>query len=291
MEINYISILYCINIYYIVMVKIFTIVKDENDIVRDWIIYHGCMFGWQNIHVIDNYSTDGTYEIIQEFKDLINIYREPDYKKKGEYMTRLIKHNSYGNDKIAFPIDIDEFIVYYDKDSNSKEICIDKDLINNYINNLPPCRVYKANYLDPVLNISHESNRITTELDYANYSDMGHFAKSYVDTRYFHGTIDHGNHIICNDYHLTKLALIHYHNRNIEQVKKKTYNNVVGLGYNTNALHNIIRKNPNCEGNHHVKRLIEIQESRYNIPYVSNINPDNHISITPLKNRIIWGFY
>jgi hypothetical protein len=108
-------------------------VKGENDIVKDWVMYHGNLFGYKNLYIIDNFSRDGTYEIIQEFKDLINIYREPDYKKKGEYMTKLIKHNSYGNDKIAFPIDIDEFIVYYDKDSNSKEISIDKDLINNYI--------------------------------------------------------------------------------------------------------------------------------------------------------------
>jgi hypothetical protein len=52
------------------MVKIFTMVKDESDIVRDWVIYHGCMFGWDSIFVIDNYSTDGTWEILNEFSDL-----------------------------------------------------------------------------------------------------------------------------------------------------------------------------------------------------------------------------
>jgi hypothetical protein len=45
-------------------IKLFTMVKDEIDIIRDWIIYHGCMFGWDSIYVIDNFSTDGTYEII-----------------------------------------------------------------------------------------------------------------------------------------------------------------------------------------------------------------------------------
>jgi hypothetical protein len=44
------------------MTKIFTIVKDEVDIVDDWLIYHGCMFGWNNIYIIDNYSSDGTWE-------------------------------------------------------------------------------------------------------------------------------------------------------------------------------------------------------------------------------------
>ena len=30
-------------------IKLFTRVKDENDIVREWIIYHGELFGYENI--------------------------------------------------------------------------------------------------------------------------------------------------------------------------------------------------------------------------------------------------
>ena len=104
------------------MVKIFTMVKDEVDIVKDWIVYHGSLFGWNNIYILDNYSTDGTYEIIQEFAHLgINIFREDDYRFKGYYMSALIKEFCQ-NERFAFPIDIDEFIVYYD--TKSKEIKI-----------------------------------------------------------------------------------------------------------------------------------------------------------------------
>ena len=42
-------------------------VKGEADIVREWVIYHGTMFGFHNIFVIDNLSRDGTWEILQEF--------------------------------------------------------------------------------------------------------------------------------------------------------------------------------------------------------------------------------
>ena len=69
------------------MIKIFTMVKDEADIVEDWIIYHASIFGYDNIYVIDNYSSDGTYEILQKYVPGINLYRERDYKKKGEFMT------------------------------------------------------------------------------------------------------------------------------------------------------------------------------------------------------------
>jgi len=41
-------------------------VKDEVDIIDDWVIYHGSMFGFPNIFVIDNFSSDGTYEKLLE---------------------------------------------------------------------------------------------------------------------------------------------------------------------------------------------------------------------------------
>jgi len=48
------------------LVKVFTMVKDEVDIIDDWVIYHGSMFGFPNIFVIDNFSSDGTYEKLLE---------------------------------------------------------------------------------------------------------------------------------------------------------------------------------------------------------------------------------
>ena len=55
------------------MVKIFTMVKGESDIVEDWVLYHGSIFGYKNIYVIDNYSRDGTYEILLKLKNTYNI--------------------------------------------------------------------------------------------------------------------------------------------------------------------------------------------------------------------------
>jgi len=273
------------------MVKIYTMVKDEVDIVRDWVIYHSCLFGWSNIYVIDNNSTDGTYEALMEFKDLINIIREPDYKKKGEYMTNLIRTHSKGNDTLAFPIDIDEFIVYHDK--NSKEVVFDKELINNYMNNLPASRVYKANYIIVYPNNKDGNLRAPAEVDYGEYSDYGASAKSFINTKYFNDVIDHGNHIHCNDYLLTNIVLVHYHVRNYEQLRKKSLNNIIGLGYpgDLASLKNIIQNNSNVMGFHHIHTQINIQENRYAIPYNEHYDSNKHISVKSLKQRIIGGFY
>ena len=268
------------------MTKIFTIVKDEVDIVDDWLIYHGCMFGWNNIYIIDNYSSDGTWEKINEFSHLVNIFRENDYTKKGEYMTHLI--NTYCHEgEIAFPIDIDEFIVYYDNNN----ISIDRNIITNYINNLPECYVYKTNYINAQVTQDNGYEKATNMIHCGSYNDMGKFAKTFFNTRYFKGNIDHGNHIVCDNYHLTKLCLVHYHQRNIDQMKKKILNNVTGLGYNNDLgfLKNLINSNPNCSGNHHVKHQINVLEGNYSLSYYG-IN-GNEIDLSALKDRIINKYY
>ena len=38
-----------------------TMVKDEVDIVEHWINYHGKLFGYENLFIVDNMSSDGTH--------------------------------------------------------------------------------------------------------------------------------------------------------------------------------------------------------------------------------------
>jgi hypothetical protein len=268
------------------MTKIFTIVKDEVDIVEQWLIYHGCMFGWNNIFIIDNYSTDGTWEKINEFSNLVNISREHDYLKKGQYMKNLINTHCYDGE-IAFPIDIDEFIVYYDNNT----ISINSDIINNYINNLPKHNLYKANYINALITQQNGYEKATHEIYCGSYCDMKNLAKTFFNTKYYKGDIDHGNHIMSDNYHLTKLCLVHYHCRNMEQMKKKILNNVIGLGYENNLsyLKEMIKKNPCCSGNHHVINQINVLEGNFTLNFYNINNPE--IDLTPLKQRIIDGYY
>jgi len=257
----------------------------EVDIIREWILYHGYLFGYNNLFIVDNYSTDGTFEAINNFKHLgINIIREIDYKKKGIVITHLIK--TYCKNEIAYPLDIDEFIVYYNKDTNS--ISVDKDIIINYINTLPTYSVYKTNYI---------ISKITNEVGYdmpieqtycGQYSDYGKIAKSFFYSKLFKGEIDHGNHYCCDDYYLTSLCLIHYHHRSLNQLKKKIYNNVAGFGYdinNINQLKQLAEKG--CNGIHHVHNIISILDNKYTLP-ISNYNSNTDCLLKPLSNLIIY---
>ena len=262
------------------MIKIFTMVKDEVDIVYDWIVYHSSIFGIDNIYVVDNYSTDGTYEILEKNIPSTNLFREKNYKKKGIFMTYLM--NTYAKNMIAFPIDIDEFIVYY----HNKKIYVDKKLILYYLTNLPKYRVYKADFIWSLITNQDGYNRATIESTEGKYKSINNLGKSFVNTTYFNGKFDHGNHIKCNDYFLTKICLIHFHSRNLPQMKKKILNNILGLGYKNNIyyLKNLLNNDIFCSGNHHIKNQIQILENNYKLEIAEHNK--NNIDLSLFNNYV-----
>ena len=253
-------------------------VKDECDIIKDWIIYHGSIFGFQNLHIIDNYSTDGTYEIIQSFKHLIYSYRFPDYKKKGIYMTELIR--THCKNEFAIPLDIDEFIVLFDK--NNGTIRAKKEEILDCFSRLPPYRLYKMDYINSHTNKS-ENIRDTT---HGEYHSLGNVSKVFFHTHLFHDTLDHGNHFMSDDYRVSEICLIHFHTRNLNQIQKKIRNNIIGLGYpdDLQSLQSLIQNNPSIAGGHHIQAQIAIYEKRYVLH--DFVRHDHFISLQPFTNEI-----
>lgn len=265
--------------------KVFTMVKGEVDIVKDWVLYHGKLFGFKNLFIIDNYSMDGTYQELLQLKTQynINVTRMPDYLKKGEYMTSLLRQ--FGNGEMVFPIDIDEFIVYYTKEQNT--ISCDRNLIIEHIKSLPPIPFYKMNYIQAKIFSPIGYKSATVECNYGAYDDRGGHAKTFFHSGLFKGVIDHGNHYFLNNYLLSKLCLLHFHQRNLEQIKKKVFNNVKGLGYepfNLNSLKKLQEKGTSINGFHHVDKQIKILENRFRLDVESRNN--NDISLIPFNKYI-----
>jgi hypothetical protein len=74
----------------------------------------------------------------------------------------------------------------------------------------------------------------------------------------------------------------------MDQMKKKVYNNVSGLGYHPfkiNLLKKTIAINGNCAGYHHIKHQINILENKYSLSIESE-NP-NDINLKPLSEKIL----
>lgn len=213
-----------------------TMVKDEVDIIEHWINYHGKIFGYKNLFIIDNMSTDGTYKICKKYKEShsINISKYPRYLDKGKEMTKIMKENKCD---IFFPIDIDEFIVFYNREMKRIEISTIKTYLKNLINLYgKKYQFFKCDYINPVktTNSSHviEKFRHATLCDtYGDSRKTFIYNKNLDDSFNKNKNIDHGNHMGSVNYFVCNVCLIHYHCRSHEQKYKKSVNNTLGLGY------------------------------------------------------------
>ena len=252
-----------------------TMVKNEDDIIDDWILYHGNIFGYHNLFIIDNYSTDNTYKkCLKYINKGINLCQKKNYIFKGDYMTNIMKNN---NCDIFIPLDIDEFIVYYDNNE------VKTDNIINYLNNIiklnPNNLVFKCNYISPIL--TNNNNNDLDRFKYGDLLDYGNLAKSFINKHNITNNFlfDHGNHMMVKNYIVTKLCLIHYHQRTHKQCIKKIYNNVLGLGHNPNNLQEL-EKLKNVAGIHRIKQQIQfLKNPNHNFGPKINKNINGKISL------------
>lgn len=267
-------------------VKVLTMVKNEEDIIDYWINYHGTLFGYRNLYIVDNFSDDGTYEKILKYKKIgVNISRHNDYTKKGEIMTKMIKRDN--NYDIAIPLDIDEFIVHYDKTNNTLNPSHTKIYIEQSLD-VQNNTVFKCNYVQSTINSNDDFgfNNALLESKYGKYEDYKNLAKTFFKINGWNGELDHGNHYSTNDYLLTDLVLVHYHCRNLDQMKKKILTNVKGLGYNEDlqTLEQLLNENQNIQGSHHVRHMINILKGTFTIE--TNIQPKNDNNYVKLDSLI-----
>ena len=281
---DFIFVFLIIKIYIMVKIVIATMVKDEDDIIRPWIEYYGKLFGYNNLYIIDNFSSDKTFAICKEYLNKgIHLKQEKNYKNKGTFMTNL--KNSVKCD-IFIPIDIDEFIVLYDKTNN----VITCDNIIMYLNTLihenPKKLLFKTEYISPI-RTNDNSGCILEQFTHAkpHLSKYNNLAKTFIQNRIKNRiTIDHGNHINTSNYISTDLYLVHYHRRGDIQHKKKVKNNVLGLGYRDDlkTLKELYKRG-GLPGKHHVGMYIKMLEdpNASNAPSIQK-QLSNSIDLSPI---------
>ena len=253
--------------------KIFSIVKNEVDIVAQWVKYHASIVGLQNMVVLDNESTDGTSELLAQLK--VATHKVPDYRLKGDYMTYLAQA---ARNELVIPLDIDEFMVGYNKGANTISCNV-----HAILSKLPMHPVYKMNYIQ-AKNLGECTNAPLQAIRGA-YSDNGSFAKSFFHTSKFSGKIDHGNHFRTPYFYLAPICLVHYHYRNKAQYIEKIKLNVAGFGYPLDDVEELKRLSAaNCQGRHHVESQITILEGTFSRPLDATEPTD--IDLGPLARKI-----
>lgn len=113
--------------------------RDEKVVLEPWLVYHGYLFGFENLYVYDNGSK------YPEIKTILNKYEEKgvkvnysyklhqDFVNKGEIFCQAIKKLNDQAD-IFFPLDCDEFVTYHNP--KTKETSCDREVILNYLSTL-----------------------------------------------------------------------------------------------------------------------------------------------------------
>ena len=122
-----------------VKVGIFLMQKDEQDLFPTFIKYYGEAFGYSNIHVFDNGSSESMQDMLNDAGALgVRINQDfntaEDYENKGAVLGQAINENRKKYD-ISLPLDCDEFIALKSVDGSYS--CNAEDLIN-YFDELPP---------------------------------------------------------------------------------------------------------------------------------------------------------
>ena len=239
-----------------VSVIVATMVKDEADVIEEWIQYYSTLFGYESLFIIDNNSSDKTYEICERYvKHGLHLERHDNYKMKGVFMS-MIKNNHPSD--FFIPVDIDEFIVYKNKHGTAVS-CDVNAYLKTLIQSNPENLIFKMNYILPFK--TNDDLPLLKQFTHGEVLEYGNMAKTFIRNNIYKSSqiqFDHGNHFCTCDYVLSDLYLIHYHKRSDAQHKKKIVNNVLGLGYQMNLAY--LNSLSNCSGIHHVKNAIQMLE-------------------------------
>ena len=111
------------------MIEIFLFTKNENDFIEIFIRYHLNIV--DKITVIDNGSTDGTWEILQQLAtqtNKLNIQQHLEsFRHKARILTQYMKMSE---SQLLIPLDTDEVLAYEDDNGT---VLTEIDMIRNHL--------------------------------------------------------------------------------------------------------------------------------------------------------------
>lgn len=217
------------------LVKICLLTKNEKDMIEDFILFYGSLFGYENLCIIDNGSTAPQVLDVYErykMKGITVIVDSRDLNHHGsimtEYMSKLAPTCKY-----IIPLDTDEFIFFTDGSAITKEKLMDYFL--SIPDNVSVVRFQKFYGSIPDLNsssyVNHRHKRPTTDItDFydQNWDKLFVRADRFISCAVGNHSVQttFGDRIISD-----KLGLLHFHETGVGAQFERAMQAVEGRGH------------------------------------------------------------
>lgn len=215
-------------------IKIFSFQKDE-ELLEHWIKYHGNIFGYNNLHIIDHNSDLNTLKIYEKYKEKgLNIKKfKGSFSLKAIQLTKWMKEFKKSSD-FLIPLDGDEFISL----NNNDNIIQSKNEILNYFKTLLNINLKLKFKTYDVRLEKMEYDDIFLEGKYFERHPMRPGLKTFYPSSNFIST-DQGNHvgkITGNNKKVkcTNLMLLHYACKGYSNYIKKIERGIKAYNINKN---------------------------------------------------------
>jgi hypothetical protein len=247
------------------LAKIFCFTKDEHELMKYWLPYHGNLFGYDNIYLCDHGSSQLTLDVYEKYKKKgihVKDCSTKSFMNKWRILSRWMREHQKETSWLI-PLDSDEFIVSMD----GKNILTDPTQIKNYLGNLViHNRKYKfQNFVAVPEQYEYEEPLLEIEAFFNN--SHGNSKKSFFPGKYFVHT-DQGNHsgMVKADENLptgkpkttgiiSDLALLHFEMIGQKQVMAKFERGLAAYNKNTGSKQPLL-------GRHWWHRLRKIKEKK-----------------------------
>ena len=200
--------------------------KDEDLLIDGWCRYHGNLFGYENLYVFDNGSTnEQTIETLRKYARLgANIdwsrTEVADFFFKGEVVGALFRDLQTSKRYDLFlPLDCDEFVSV----SDDRSVSFGKNAILEEMGKFIDC--------PDTVKIRDEFLNSPAYTDFFYRINLNKVMFSADNFR----KLDHGFHLAGTDteqWSLSRLALIHFHNKPFARTVSDAKRKLIGLGVN-----------------------------------------------------------
>lgn len=208
-------------------------VKNEEDIVEDWILYNLYLFGDKNIYILDDGSTDGTRDILNKYSNRVNLTflskEQQGLYAKRKNISDVIEKIKSSYDYIV-PIDADEFVVLINSANRD-------DIVNEFKKlDRKNWGVFKFKKYLTCWEVSKDYLAPVSEIRDFYFSRHGYWSQKVFLTSQYAVAVGEGQHNGYSDHpntiaYMSPLCLVHFDWRGFEKAKQKCEKGAAGFNF------------------------------------------------------------